>query len=144
MISWIKSLFSDDEKVPDISEEQQARIASVALMYEVMRVDGDKKTAEQDALQKKLALRWQLEGAEAQSLIQRARKQAEEAVDYFQLVHVLREKYNADERRQLITDMWTIAQADGRIDPEEEHIIRKIADLMYVSHSDFIRGKLQQ
>jgi uncharacterized tellurite resistance protein B-like protein len=42
----------------------------------------------------------------------------------------------------LIIDMWAIAKADGVIDPMEEFVIRKVADLLYVSHSDFIYGKV--
>ena len=39
--------------------------------------------------------------------------------------------------------MWTIAFADEEIDKYEEYLIRKISDLTYVSHSDFIKSKLR-
>jgi len=48
----------------------------------------------------------------------------------------------AEQRKELIVDMWIIAKADGVIDPMEEFVIRKVADLLYVSHSDFIYGKV--
>ena len=38
--------------------------------------------------------------------------------------------------------MWKIAYADGNIDKFEEHIIRKVSNLIYVSHSDFIKAKI--
>ena len=38
--------------------------------------------------------------------------------------------------------MWAVAHADNEVHPHEEYVIRKVADLLYVSHSDFIRGKL--
>ena len=39
--------------------------------------------------------------------------------------------------------MWRIAYADGNVDKYEEHIIRKVSNLIYVSHSDFINSKLK-
>ena len=38
--------------------------------------------------------------------------------------------------------MWKIAYADGNIDKDEEHIIRKVSNLIYVAHSDFIKAKI--
>jgi uncharacterized tellurite resistance protein B-like protein len=37
--------------------------------------------------------------------------------------------------------MWEMAYADGDLDKYEDYIIRKIADLIYVPHTEFIRAK---
>ena len=42
----------------------------------------------------------------------------------------------------LIHNMWEVAYADGHIDRYEEHLIRKVADLLYLSHVDFIKSKV--
>ncbi len=39
--------------------------------------------------------------------------------------------------------MWQIAYADGQLDKYEEYMIRRVTELTYVSHSDFIRAKQQ-
>ena len=36
-----------------------------------------------------------------------------------------------------------IAFADGHLDKFEEHVVRKIADLIHISHNDFIQSKLK-
>jgi uncharacterized tellurite resistance protein B-like protein len=46
-----------------------------------------------------------------------------------------------EERVQLVEQLWLIAHADGVIDKYEEAAIRKASELLYVSHSDFIRAK---
>lgn len=143
MIDWFKSLFNKDDDADNAkTAEEKVRLSAVALMYEVMRADGEHKTDELEALVKKLALRWQLDTTEAQTLLASAGEQVEQAVDYHQLVSALREAYSAEQRKELIADMWSIAKADGVIDPTEEFVIRKVADLLYVSHSDFIYGKI--
>jgi uncharacterized tellurite resistance protein B-like protein len=40
-----------------------------------------------------------------------------------------------------VEQLWLIAYADGVIDKYEEAAIRKASELLYVSHSDFIRAK---
>ena len=37
--------------------------------------------------------------------------------------------------------LWHVALADGEIDKYEDHLVRKVADLIYVPHLSFIRAK---
>lgn len=141
MFEWFKSVFNATPEQP-ISSEEQVRIAAVALMYEVMRADGESKDQEVNSLTAKLAQRWQLDEESSRGLLARASAKAEQEVDYHNLVRVIRDQYSAEQRTELIIDMWAIAHADGEIDAMEEFIIRKIADLLYVPHTMFIYGKL--
>ena len=36
---------------------------------------------------------------------------------------------------------WKVAFADGNLDQHEQHLIKRIADLLYVRHSDVITSK---
>ena len=49
--------------------------------------------------------------------------------------------YNYEEKKDLIKSLWDVAFADGRIDKYEDYTIRKIADLIYVRHEDFMKAK---
>ena len=142
MIEWFKSFFSGQPDVHAPAPENPARLAAVALMYEVMHADGDHDESEMKALISKMEQRWQLTEHAARALLAKASERAEQAVDYHQLVQALKHHFSAEQRTELVADMWSIAHADGHIDPHEEYVIRKVADLLYVSHSDFIRGKL--
>ncbi len=51
-------------------------------------------------------------------------------------------KLTQETRFELIKAMWEVAHADGEIDPLEDAVIRKAAELLYVDHSQFIRAKL--
>ncbi len=48
-----------------------------------------------------------------------------------------------EEKRHLILLLWRLAGADNDVDVHEEYTIRRIADLLYVSHEDFIAAKLE-
>ncbi|MFN3713450.1 MAG: TerB family tellurite resistance protein [Alcanivoracaceae bacterium] len=137
MRGWLKGLNSGRTVCP----VQDQRRAAAALMYEVARADGHWQASETDALLHRMASRWQLNRDDAEALLDEAHSFAENATDYHEMVRSLRQ-WQPEERRDLILDMWAIAHADDHVDPQEEYVIRKVADLLYVSHNDFIRGKL--
>ncbi len=53
-------------------------------------------------------------------------------------------KLSTQERFCLIKSMWAVAYADGTLDPVEELVIRKTAELLYLDHSLFIKAKLEE
>jgi len=42
-----------------------------------------------------------------------------------------------------VEHLWEIAFVDGNVDKHEEHMVRKIAGLIFVEHKDFIDAKLR-
>ena len=46
------------------------------------------------------------------------------------------------DQKEVLNSVWAIAFADGEMDKHEEHLIRRIADLLYLNHKDFINAKL--
>lgn len=140
MISrWLENLFAKPQPATTLED----RHAVAALLYEVARADGQWLPQESEVFHARLAERWQLSAEQVAALAAEGQQLAENATDYHELLKVLR-GWNPQQRRELVFDLWAIAHADGEIDSQEEYIIRKIADLLHVSHSDFIRGKLQQ
>ncbi len=53
----------------------------------------------------------------------------------------MNERYGQPERIALVRNLWRVAFADGDLDRHEEHLVRRVADLLHVRHSDFIRAK---
>ncbi|AVI61597.1 tellurite resistance TerB family protein [Halomonas sp. GFAJ-1] len=118
-------------------------LATAALLCEVMRADYDQSDAERTALKQMLTTRYQLSDSEVTELMALAEAEVDDAVDHYQFVSLIKQHYGYDQRCELVALMWQLAWADGSIDPLEEHRIRRLADLLHVSHGDFIRTKLQ-
>ena len=57
-------------------------------------------------------------------------------------VKLINENYNKEEKMRLINIAWKIARADNEVDKYEEHRIRKISELLYLNHADFIKEKI--
>ncbi|MBI3171641.1 MAG: TerB family tellurite resistance protein, partial [Hydrocarboniphaga effusa] len=37
--------------------------------------------------------------------------------------------------------LWRVAYADGKLEANEEHLLRRLSDLLHLSHGDFIRAR---
>ena len=79
---------------------------------------------------------------EIDELINLAKENVQDSTSLYEFTRDINDNFDATERVKLIESMWKIAYADGNIDKYEEHIIRKVSNLIYVAHSDFINAKL--
>ena len=123
--------------------EERARVAAAALLVEVVRSDDDFSEAERQAVLQAAQRKFGLGGAESTQLMQLAEAQAEDAHDLFQFTSQINQVFGAEQKARLIEELWRVAYADEVLHCYEEHIIRRIADLLYVPHSTFIAAKLK-
>lgn len=145
MLDAISNFFQRALAEPEQRENRTItlELATAALLCEVMRADYDQSDAERDALKQMLTTRYRLSNSEVTELMTLAEAEVDDAVDHYQFVSLIKQHYGYAQRCELVALMWQLAWADGNIDPLEEHRIRRLADLLHVSHSDFIRCKLQ-
>ena len=74
-------------------------------------------------------------------LVLAAQELADSSSDY-PFTRLINDTFSDREKSDLVREMWRIAFADGNLHKYEEHLIRKIATLIYLPHSEFIRTKL--
>jgi uncharacterized tellurite resistance protein B-like protein len=84
-----------------------------------------------------------LADSEVDKLIEQAEIALKEATSLYEYTDKLRE-LSTPERFCLIKSMWAVAYADGKLDPDEELVIRKTAELLHLDHSLFIKAKLEE
>ena len=84
-----------------------------------------------------------MEDGELESLVASAQETAERSTSLYEFTTLINAQYSMDEKFDLIKALWRVAAADGDIHRYEDHLIRRIADLLYVAHTDFIRAKLE-
>ena len=116
---------------------------SVAIfLYEAARVDNDVTPEDLKIATDALARIVNVTQAKAIDLLQHASRPENRPTSYQPLAKIINEQFSYEKKRQLINAMWLVAHSDAHIDPHEDHIIRKISDLLYVSHRDFIQEKI--
>ncbi|MEQ9070316.1 MAG: TerB family tellurite resistance protein, partial [Gimesia chilikensis] len=112
-----------------------------ALLIEVIKADHDLDERETNKFLDVLKDSYNIPQAELQNLKTLAEAESRQATSLYQFTKLINEHYDYEEKVALIGNMWKIAFSDEEIDRYEDHLIRKISELIYVSHSDFIRSK---
>ena len=121
--------------------EHRLQLAAAALMVEMLHVDEQVTTEEETKLRQLIKQRFELNHAEIEDLIELAHNKKHEAIDYYSFTSLLNEHYTQQQKIKLVEDLWQLAFADDHLDKYEEHLLRRLADLLHVPHKDFIRTK---
>jgi uncharacterized tellurite resistance protein B-like protein len=127
----------------DDTSEAKLQLATAALFLEMMAMDDKVYPKEQALVFSLIQQNFALTAEQANSLIELAEQQRNQAVDYFQFTSLINREYSLEQKIRLIESLWKIAFADGVLDVNEEYLVRKIADLLYVPHTNFIVTKNQ-
>ncbi len=130
------------QSTDDDQDEHTLELATAALFSEIIRADRDIQQSELDTYRDKLAAQFNLSDDELSALMDEGQEMAEDAVDFVQFTQVINEKCDSEQKAAILKGLWQVAYADNEIAPIEEHTIRRIADLLYIPHSQFIKTKL--
>lgn len=144
MLSLLRSLFREmlaDGNDTDTIDSPSVQLAMASLLCEVSRADNHYDEREEVAKIHQLTRLLNIDESAAKVLLIKARNNSENAVSLFDFTNKLR-AFSQHERYELIQAMWQVAYADGKLDPQEEAVIRQVADLIYLDHPAFIKAKL--
>jgi len=135
-----KHLAAPDAKPPSVAHDE-LRVAAAALMVEMCRADFDEAEVELDLARKLLTERYGLEAADAAELVKAAQKESDHSASLFRFTHLVNQHFQPAEKLELMSMLWDVAYADGRLDKHEDALMHKLADLLYVPLKDLIREK---
>lgn len=125
------------------SREHAVRLAAAVLLVEMARADARHGEAERNALCRELEQRFDLPPEESEALVAAAEKSADHSVSMHGYIDDINTGLDYREKKSVLKMLWQVAYADGRLHHHEEHLMRRFADLLHLSHEDFIRLKLQ-
>jgi uncharacterized tellurite resistance protein B-like protein len=118
-------------------------MAAAMLLLEVAWADQKITEPELDATRRAIAAMFHLTDEQVSQLVARAQTQHETAISMYPFTRAVNDALTMQEKVQLIESLWRLAGADRGGEVHEEYTIRRIADLLYVSHDDFIAAKLR-
>ena len=146
MINKIKELisnFSSKEKIIEESDLSSLNNACAALLVEIAFADKDFDETEKQALKQALIQTYDISESEIQEIIEDAETTVDESTSLYGYTRIVNDEFGYEDKLNLLKNLWKVAYADGYLDKYEEHIIRKISDLIHISHSDYINIKLE-
>jgi uncharacterized tellurite resistance protein B-like protein len=119
------------------------QLATATLLMEVARVDNTVTSGERQAIIRMIGRHFGLSSGQTQNITASAENEAEQATSLYPFTRLINRLCSADEKVQIIEMLWQVTCSDGHVDKYEEYLVRKIADLLYVPHGEFIRTKLE-
>lgn len=128
-----------EESEDDAAREHALQLATAVLMIEVARADFDRSGTEDKAIADLLEAHLGLSKAEIAELVDEAEEKADRSASLQSFTRRLHEGLSHAEKLSIIEMLWRVALADETLDKYEDHLIRKVAGLLYVSHSDLIK-----
>ena len=131
----------DDESYFTETFENKAILAICILMIEVSRSDDKFDDLEKDKILSILKSKYNLNETQLETIMKIANQKNEDMISLYEWTTIINSTYQYDERVKILRSLWEVAHADDVIDKYEDYTIRKIADLIYVKHSDFIKTK---
>ena len=146
MIKKIKDLisnFSSKEEIIEESDLSSLNNACAALLVEIAFADKDFDETEKQALKQALVQTYDISESEIQEIIEDAETTVDESTSLYGYTRIVNDEFGYEDKLNLLKNLWKVAYADGYLDKYEEHIIRKISDLIHISHSDYINIKLE-
>jgi uncharacterized tellurite resistance protein B-like protein len=138
MLSALKNLLSGTS-APDLlkpieSESRQLRVAVAGLLHEMVRTDLNEKPEESGTANIALMAMFDLPERDARALLDEAG--AHRFTSYFGPVSIIKRLLSMERRIALIEHLWRVAFADSHLDTYEDHFVRKIAHLLYVTNTE--------
>lgn len=123
------------------SDVHRLRVATGALLIEMMRMDSEVTERERKAVLKALGEKFSLGEQETQELVDLAEAEATEAIDYYQFTSLIKKNFSPRQKARVVEYLWQVAFSDGKANQHEEYLVRKIANLLGVPHKTFIEAK---
>ena len=141
LLTKLTALFSGTKATSDETPLRALELSCAALMFEVARSDFTIDETERESIRLLLTENFALSGEDVATVTEEAADNVDAATCLFEFTRTINDIATLDQKRQLLTMMWRVALADDALSRYAEHVIRKVADLLYLPHHDFMLAK---
>lgn len=121
--------------------EAALRLATAVLMIDIARADRVFEESEFDAMLQLIESHFELTPEQAAELVNAAGEKADDMVSLYEFTQILHKHLDENEKTRIVSLLWQVAYADGRLDKYEDALVLKISDLLYVSRGRVMRLK---
>ncbi len=140
MLKKLLAFLNEPEEAPDT--ERMVMLAAATLLLEVAWADQNISEDELALIARQLREEFGLSDKDVNDVIEESRKKHGDSVGVYSYTRTINDAWDEPRKFELILALWKLALSDNELHRYEEHSIRRIAELLYVSHDRFIEAKL--
>ena len=136
MINRIKILFMEERAEAGEPNKEELQAAAAALLVEAAFMDGNFDDQERKSIMSLMKQYFHLNDEESLLLVSEAEQVVENAGDLYAFTRIIKDRYEHEQRIEMLEMLWEVAFADGNLDHFESNLISRIAGLIFVSDRD--------
>ena len=136
------SFFKKDKKEIDKDEVGfEVELTATVLAHEIARSDGDISDDELSVLMEEIEKIAIKVGKEKSEILKIVEDYSKDSTSFFEFIEDINKNYEKDKKLSLLRFMWKTAYADGRLDVDEERLVRRVADLIKIKDIEVLKLK---
>jgi uncharacterized tellurite resistance protein B-like protein len=118
-------------------------LAACVILLEAAHADYESTDEELDHVLATIRHTFRLSHEYAEELMVLARAEREQAVDLWEFTNAVNGNFSREEKIKVVEAVWRIIFADGEIDKHEDYFVRKLTNLLRLTHREMIGAKLR-
>ena len=139
MFSFFKKKEINDQKVEQASFELE--LTAAVLAYEIARSDGEISNDELSVLMQEVEKISAKVGKDKLEILNLVEEHSKNSVSFHEFIEDINKNYSKDEKISLLKFMWKTAYADGKLDVDDERLVRRVADLIKIKDIEVLKLK---
>ena len=139
MFSFFKK--EDKKKSDSVQPSFEIELTAAVLAYEIARSDGDISNSELSVIMEEIEKIAKKVGKEKVEIYKIVETFSKDSVSFFEFIEDINKNYLKEQKLSLLSFMWKIAYADGRLDVDEERLVRRVADLIKIKDIEVLKLK---
>ena len=132
-----KKILDDSNKTKDFDIELTAAI----LAYEIARSDGEVTSDELVILMEEIEKIAEKVGKSKAEILKIIETYSNNSVSFHDFIEDINKNYSKDNKLILLEFLWKTAYADGKLDVDEERLVRRVADLIRIKDMEVLKIK---
>ena len=139
MFSFFKKKEINKQKVEQASFDLE--LTAAVLAYEIARSDGEISSDELSVLMQEVEKISAKVGKDKLEILNLVEEHSKNSVSFHEFIEDINKNYSKDEKISLLRFMWKTAYADGKLDVDEERLVRRVADLIKIKDIEVLKLK---
>ena len=134
--------FKREKKVDEDQQQNfEIELTAAVLAYEIARSDGEISNDELSLLMQEIEKISQKVGKDAIEILNIVEMYSKDSVSFHDFIEDINKSYSKDEKISLLDFLWKTAYADGKLDVDEERLVRRVADLIKIKDIEVLKLK---
>ena len=139
MFSFFKK--NKSEKKISVKPSFDMELTAAVLAYEIARSDGEISKDELNVLMQEIEKISLKVGKDKNEILKIVEIYSKDSVSFHEFIEDINSTYSKDEKISLLRFMWETAYADGKLDIDEERLVRRVADLIKIKDIEVLKLK---